>query len=93
MSPPKIFGAAAMPKKTVWIVSWLPVTGGAVVGGKFVPPLAKQKQFNDQKSAVKFVMRLDEGLQATAKIFLPGGPAVDLPVIKQMHAAQTSGDE
>jgi hypothetical protein len=82
-----------MAKKPVWIVSWLPVTGGGVIGGKFVPPPAKQRQFKDQKSAVNFVMRLDEGLQATARIFIPGGPAVELPVIKQMHAAQTSGDD
>jgi hypothetical protein len=82
-----------MAKKPVWIVSWLPVTGGGVIGGKFVPPSAKQRQFKDQKSAVNFVMRLDESLQATARIFIPGGPALELPVIKQMHDAQTSGDD
>jgi hypothetical protein len=90
---PKSKRARDMAKKPVWIVSWLPVTGGGVIGGKFVPPPAKQRQFKDQKSAVNFVMRLDEGLQATARIFIPGGPAVELPVIKQMHAAQTSGDD
>jgi len=50
------------------------------------------KTFNSPKEAVSFVMALDEPSKQTATLILPGGPAVNLPVIEQMHAAQQSAD-
>ena len=81
-----------MSKTLVWIVTWLPVVNRVLAGRGPMPLPRERREFKSQKSAVDFVMGLDDRLQATAEIHLPGG-AVALPVIKQMHADQISADK
>jgi hypothetical protein len=76
-----------MPDKPVWVVTWLPLATRGVRGRHAKP---EQRQFEDLEGAVSFVMELDQLPQATATIRLPGGDAVGMTVIKQMHAAQKS---
>ena len=77
-----------MVEKGVWIVTWLPVVNRGTAIGPMAPSL-KRKDFDDLKSAVDFVMAMNPRLQATATIHLPGCYEAELPVIKQMHEAQT----
>jgi hypothetical protein len=56
----------------LWIVSWLPVTG-SIVRGRFIPAPREIRKFEDQDSAVGFVMKLDEEQRATAQMSMPRG--------------------
>ena len=81
-----------MANKLVWTVTWSPVVNRATARRPMGRSL-KQKDFNDLRSAVDFVMAMDPSLQATATIHLPGCYRAELPAIIQMHAAQTSADQ
>ena len=77
--------------ESVWIVTWLPLTT-CVVGRKRKTLSPEHKEFDDLTKAVNFVMGLDESLQATATIRLPGDDAIGLAIIKKMYAAQRRSD-
>ena len=76
-----------MAGESVWIVTWLPLTT-RVVGRKRKALSPEHKEFDDLTKAVNFVMGLDESLQATATIRLPGDDAIGLAIIKKMYAAR-----
>jgi hypothetical protein len=78
-----------MAGESCWIVTWLPLTT-SVVGRKRRALSPAHKEFDDLTNAVSFVMGLDESLQATATIRLPGDDAIGLAIIKKMYAAQES---
>ncbi len=79
-----------MASESVWIVTWLPLLT-RVAGRKRKTPSPEHKEFDDLTNAVSFVMGLDEILQATATIRLPGDDAIGLSIIKKTYAAQESG--
>jgi hypothetical protein len=78
-----------MAGESVWIVTWLPLPT-SVVGHKRKALSPEHREFDDLTNAVSFVMGLDESLQATATIRLPGDDAIGLAIIKKVYAAQES---
>jgi hypothetical protein len=79
----------SMAGESVWIVTWLPLPMG-IGGQKRKARSPEHKEFDDLTNAVRFVMGLDESVQRTATIRLPGDDAIGLAIIKKMYAAQES---
>jgi hypothetical protein len=78
-----------MAGESVWIVTWLPLPT-RVAGHKRKALSPEHREFDDLTNAVSFVMGMDESLQATATIRLPGDDAIGLAIIKKKYAARES---
>jgi hypothetical protein len=85
----RVGDGGSMAGESVWVVTWLPLSIG-VRGHKRKARSPEHKEFDDLTNAVCFVMGLDESVQRTATIRLPGDDAIGLANIKKMHAAQES---
>jgi hypothetical protein len=80
--------------KKGWVVTWTSTAVNSSTRGKLVPSELQHKKFDDDRSAVGFVMNdLDGRFRGNARLTFPDGTIVELPVIEQMYAAQTSDDE
>jgi hypothetical protein len=51
-------------------------------------PIRNLASFGSQREAFFFAMGLNGSIRRSAQLYLPGGPAVGIEVIEQMHAAQ-----
>jgi hypothetical protein len=78
--------ATSAATKSTWQVTWTR-SPARLFGGKVVPSRPLHKGFDDQRTAVWFVMEeLDERFRETARLIFAAGLSVELPVIKQIHA-------
>jgi hypothetical protein len=73
-----------------WTVTWstmeMPPSGRYT---KILPRL-HHRTFGSQREAVSFAMGLNRSIRRSTQLLLPGGPAVGIDVIEQMHDAQES---
>jgi hypothetical protein len=74
-----------MAGESVWIVTWLPLPT-RVAGHKRKALSPEHREFDDLTNAVSFVMGMDESLQATATIRLPGNDAFGLGCARRSTA-------
>jgi hypothetical protein len=83
--------ASSAATKSTWQVTWTRSPARSI-GAKVVPSRPSHKGFDDQRTAVCFVMEeLDERFRGTARLIFVGGLSVEFPVIKQIYADYQKG--